>query len=225
MHDPESCTLELETAGINMDPEEYAAIAEQYHESIRAHETDILALDVPKLRRALHITHGVVEACATPGCRICEPHTEATLTKLRTYVVKMYKLMTGREPCNRDFSANENTAHFNLLRADEWILDYDAAVEAAAKGLGDKVPDYRERMERLRALAIYCDCVHTDTYLAMAARYRQAVDHLDKERKQQRWEPAETQEEATADLNRIEEVLIFTTIRNLDHTHSPTPVT
>ena len=156
MHD-RSCTLEPETAGINstMDPQGLPALHEQYHESIRNHETDILALEVPKLRRPSHIPHGVVEACAEPGCRICEPHTEATLTKLRTYVVKMYKLMTGREPCNRDFSANENTDHFSLLRADEWILDYDAAVEAAAKGLGDKVPDYRERMERLRALAIY----------------------------------------------------------------------
>ena len=66
----------------------------------------------------------MVEACAERGCRICEPHAEATLIKLRTYVVKMYKLMTGREPCNRDFSANEHTAHFNLLRADEWILDF-----------------------------------------------------------------------------------------------------
>ena len=107
-----------------------------------------------------------------PHLGICEPHTKATLTKLRTYVCKMYKLMTGREPCNRDFSANENTPHFNLLRVDKWILDYDAAVEAAAKPLGDKVPDYRERMERLRALAIYCDCVHTDKYIAMAAKYR-----------------------------------------------------
>ena len=52
-------------------------------------------------------------------------------------------------------------------------------------GLGDKVPDFRERMERLRGLAIYCDCVHTDKYIAMAAKYRAEVDRLDKERKQQ----------------------------------------
>ena len=84
-HDPESCTLDLETAGINMDPELYAAITEQYHASIREHETDILALDVPKLRRPQQVTHGVIEACTEPSCRICEPHTEATLTKLRTY--------------------------------------------------------------------------------------------------------------------------------------------
>ena len=144
----------------------------------------------------------VVEACAETGCRICEPHTEATLAKLRTYAVKMYKLMTGREPCEKDFSPNQNTPHFNLLRADEWILDYGAAVEAAAKALGDKVPDYRERMERLRALAIYCDCVHTEKYIAMAAKYRAEVDRLDKERKQQVREPVETQAEATEDLNR-----------------------
>jgi hypothetical protein len=49
---------------------ELAALAEQYHESIRNHETDILALDVPKLRRPSHIPHGVVEACAETGCRI-----------------------------------------------------------------------------------------------------------------------------------------------------------
>ena len=41
---------------------ELAALAEQYHESVRQHETDVLALDVPKLRRPLHIPHGVVEA-------------------------------------------------------------------------------------------------------------------------------------------------------------------
>ena len=202
MHD-RSCTHSRD----NMEPAEIAALADQYHESIRAHETDILALDVPKLRRPSHIPHGVVEACAETGCRICEPHTEATLTKLRVYVVKMYRLMCGREPCEKDYSANENTPHFNLLRADEWILDYGAAVEAAAKALGDKVPDYRERMERLRALAIYCDCVHTDKYIAMAAKYRAEVDRLDKERKQQVREPAETQEEATADLNRIRTAL------------------
>ena len=125
LHDT-SCT------GVNSTmSQELSALHEQYHASIREHDTDILALDVPKLRRASHIPHGVVEACAEPGCRICEPHTEATLTKLRTYVVKMYKLMMGREPCEKDFSANENTAHFNLLRADEWILDYDAAVDVA----------------------------------------------------------------------------------------------
>ena len=55
------------------------------------------------------------------------------------------------------------------LRADEWILDYDAAVEAAAKPLGDKEPDFRERMERLRALAIYCDCVQPPRKRARAA--------------------------------------------------------
>eukprot|EP01043_Picozoa_sp_COSAG02_P018587 COSAG02_NODE_872_length_16321_cov_6.491062_5_plen_122_part_00 len=81
---------------------------------------------VSKLRRPLHVTHGVIEACTESGCRICEPHTEATLTKLRTYLVKMYRLMCGREPCERDFSANKNTAHFNLLRKDEWILHMGA---------------------------------------------------------------------------------------------------
>eukprot|EP01043_Picozoa_sp_COSAG02_P029713 COSAG02_NODE_1862_length_10609_cov_36.585616_3_plen_73_part_00 len=69
LHDPESCTLEPETAGINstMDPQELAALHEQYHTSIREHETDILALDVPKLRRPLHVTHGVIEACTESG--------------------------------------------------------------------------------------------------------------------------------------------------------------
>ena len=33
-------------------------------------------------------------------------------------------------------------------------------------------------MERVRAPAIYCDCVHTDKYIAMAARYRAEVDRL-----------------------------------------------
>ena len=55
----------------------------------------------------------------------------------------MYRLMCGKEPCEKDYSPNENTAHFNLLGADEWILDYDRAVEAAAKPLGDKVAGRR----------------------------------------------------------------------------------
>ena len=134
MHDP-SCTHSRD----NMEPAEIAALAEQYHESIRNHETDILALDVPKLRRPSHIPHGVVEACAETGCRICEPHTEATLTKLRVYAVKMYRLVCGREPCEKDFSPNQNTPHFNLLRADQWILQPDARRDpACVQGHSDR---------------------------------------------------------------------------------------
>jgi hypothetical protein len=190
-----------------MDPEVYACVCRQYHQAIRDFPLDVLKLQVPKLRREGHITHGIVESCAEPGCRLCEPNTEATLTKLRTYACKMYRLMTGKEPCNKDFSANENTPHFQLLRQDEWALNFDGAVTAASKPLGDKQPDAREQMERLRALAIVCDCVHTDTYLAMAKRYRADVDRIDKERKTQKRKPAETQEEATEDLQRIRKAL------------------
>ena len=190
-----------------MDPETYACICRQYHQAIRDFPLDVLKLQVPKLRREGHITHGIVEACAEPGCRLCEPNTEATLTKLRTYVCKMYRLMCGKEPCEKDYSPNQTTPHFNLLREDEWVLHYESAIAAASKPLGDKQPDAREQMERLRALAIVCDCVHTDKYLEMAKRYRADVDRIDKERKTQKRKPAESQEEATADLQRIRAAL------------------
>jgi hypothetical protein len=190
-----------------MDPEAAACICRMYHQAIRDYPLDVLKLQAPKLRRDSHITHGIVESCAEPTCRICDPHTEATLTKLRTYTCKMYRLMTGKVPCEPDFSANENTPHFNLLREDLWCLDFDGAISASSKPLGDKAPEAREQMERLRALAILCDCVHTDECLLMAKRYRTEVDRIDRARKTLKRKPAETQEQATTDLQRIRKAL------------------
>jgi hypothetical protein len=87
------------------------------------------------------------------------------------------------------------------------VLNFDGAIAAASKPLADKQPDAREQMERLRALAQLCDAVHTDEYLAMAKKYRAEVDRIDRERKQLKRKPAENQEEATADLQRIRAAL------------------
>jgi hypothetical protein len=56
---------------------------------------------------------------------------------------------------------------------------------------------------RLWALAQLCDAVHTEKYLEITKRYRAEVDRIDIQRKQVKRKPAETQEEATADLQRI----------------------
>ena len=203
MHDPVPC---IHDAG-NMDPETYACICRQYHQAIRDYPLDILRLQLPKLRREAHITHGVLEACAEANCRLCQPNSDATLSKLRVYTTKMYRLMTGNPACNSDWSENEYSQHFNLLLEDEWVLNFDGAIAAASKPLADKQPDAREQMERLRALAQLCDAVHTDEYLAMAKKYRAEVDRIDRERKQLKRKPAENQEEATADLQRIRAAL------------------
>eukprot|EP01044_Picomonas_judraskeda_P023035 COSAG03_NODE_5925_length_1147_cov_0.987595_1_plen_92_part_10 len=72
-----------------------SVICAQYHECICSFSVDIIKLEFPKLRRECHITHGTVEACADNKCRICSPLTVTTIEKIRTYVTKMYRLMTG----------------------------------------------------------------------------------------------------------------------------------
>ena len=104
-----------------MNDETIAAIEAEYHQAIREHPLDVLTLSWPKLRRPRHITHGVLESCADPKCKICLPLSQETMEGLRGYACRMYKLMTGKE-------ATENTSDF---KANEWVLNYDGAVKAA----------------------------------------------------------------------------------------------
>ena len=182
-----------------------SVICAQYHECIRSFSVDIIKLEFPKLRRNCHITHGTVEACADNKCRICSPLTVTTIEKIRTYVTKMYRLMTGNNACNTDWTDNEHT---NDFRSNKWLLNYDKAVSVAGNVLGDgRSVNAREQMERLRSLAQMCDAIHSDEYLAMAKRYRAEVDRIDKERKQVRPAAVESKEEAIADLKRIRQAL------------------
>lgn len=182
------------------------AIVQQYHTCICASPVDVIALQLPKLRRDLHIAHGTLEACAEADCRICAPHTDATLSKLRGYITRMYRLMTGNDACSATWADTEHTAHF---RSNMWALDHDRAMKVSAQVLrpGNTV-GVREQMERLRALAVLCDSVHSEEHIAAATQYRVVVDALDKTRRAEANAPAtESKHEAKADLIRIRATL------------------
>eukprot|EP01046_Picozoa_sp_COSAG06_P049458 COSAG06_NODE_7618_length_2437_cov_4.452524_4_plen_184_part_00 len=105
-----------------MDDETIAAIEAEYHQAISQYPLDVLSLSWPKLRRPRHITHGVLESCADPKCKICLPLSQETMEGLRGYACRMYKLMTNKE-------ATDNTDDF---KANDWTLDYESAVKAAS---------------------------------------------------------------------------------------------
>ena len=174
-----------------------AAIAEQYHAAILGHPLNVLALDWPKLRRPQQYAHGVLEACADPACRVCTPLSVDTREGLRGYACRMYRLMTSKE-------ATENTDEF---KANEWVLDYESAVNAASVVIRTNCHSEvgaRERIERIRTLAQICDADHRPAHIEMAARYRALAEQWERDRKAQ---PAttsgETRADATADLSRI----------------------
>ena len=184
-----------------MNDETIAAIEAEYHQAICDHSLDVLTLSWPKLRRPRHITHGVLESCADPKCKICLPLSQETLEGLRGYACRMYKLMTNKE-------ATDNTDDF---KANAWTLDYESAVKAASVVIRTNCfseVGARERIERIRTLAQICDADHRPAHIEMAARYRALAEDWEKERKA---EPpkstGETKADATADLKRIRTTL------------------
>ena len=171
---------------------------DQYHASVAAGELDVLNLTWPRLRQPRHYTH--VPCASLADCFICRPLSPDTLEGLRGYATKMFRLMTGK-------AAAEHAEEF---KANRWCLDIASALKTSSIPAheGNKTPGPREKVERLRTLALICDAVHTPEFLVAAASYRAICDQWERERKQAPAAgPDETQEAAQTDLSRIRAAL------------------
>ena len=172
-------------------PEQYSE--EHYHQDTQASKLDVLNCVWPRLRQPRHFTH--VPCANIQDCHICRPRSQDTVEGLRSYAVKMYRLMTGKD-------AYQDTEAFN---SNKWCLDIAKAVQCAGVSVRDDDTSIsiREKVSRLRTLALICDADHRPEYRVAAASYRAFCDNWEKERLATASGEDESRESAEADLKRI----------------------
>jgi hypothetical protein len=172
-------------------PTEYTE--DRYHQDTQASKLDVLNCVWPRLRQPRHFSH--VPCANINDCHICRPLSQDTVEGLRGYAVKMYKLMTGK-------NAYEDTEAFN---SNNWCLCIAKAVQCAGVPARDGgTVGIREKVQRLRTLALICDADHRPVYRVAATSYRAFCDNWEKERLAT--VPSgedESRESAQSDLTRI----------------------
>jgi hypothetical protein len=166
---------------------------DEYHEATRAHDVDILAGVMPRLRR-------------NPEKCIGEPKPLAAKTRARLArdICTVYWLLTNTK-------AQENRDDFHAGGQYTWAQDVPFVLMACGRGVraGKESLSEESACKRIEAIAQLCDMVHSPEALEAASKYRAVVRH-GKERKEERDRnaaPRWTRATASAELERIRAVL------------------
>ena len=166
---------------------------DEYHEATRAHEVDVLAGVMPRLRRNPEKCKGEPKALAVK-----------TRARLARDISTVYQLLTNcKAATDRD--------RFHDGGQYTWAQDVPFVLMACGRGVrtGKESLSEESACKRIEAIAQLCDMVHSPEAIVAAAKYREVVRH-GKERKEQRDKataPRWTRATASAELARIRAAL------------------